>query len=400
MKELHLFILWSKANNKKEILECISRDFKVRNIFNFNWDKQYWDDNLSRFYAIDMENTKAKEKECGTGKFKVIVIEDDKSKYERILTSKGYREVNVNMFNKKTECRELAGGGFKVHSSTTVEEANHDFTLLFHKNVDDFEKKYKPSDKVIDMEMNLIACDGFKSLDELFYTMNNCSNYVVLRDFENDLTELTTIKEYDADILCDDLNNMKCILNASKENDIYTTIVNKQRVLFDIKYLGDGYYCESLENDILKTRIFHNKYFVPNKDLLYKSHLLHALIHKNNYETEYNERLSKLYKEHNANNDKKHYTDMLSKWMIKNGYFITVEKENPTKLNIDNVKLFNQEVYNKNLVEEIGLKKRIKELEEQNIDLKREIEIIENTKGYKLLNTIRKIVIGIKNIAR
>ena len=50
--EIHLFIIWSKAlNKKKKILSDLVEKFSVQEIYNITWSRDFFAKNLSRFYG-------------------------------------------------------------------------------------------------------------------------------------------------------------------------------------------------------------------------------------------------------------------------------------------------------------------------------------------------------------
>lgn len=403
MNNIFIFIIWKNAyKHRKEIILDIKDNFNIRNIIRIKWDSNKWEENLSRLYGAKLEDIKAKIKECGKEEFTLIILEDPKPVYKKRTTSHGEEIVNINMFDKKNKYRELTGGGFLIHASNSIKETNHDLTLLLGFNIEDYLVHFDLNKNEVEYKNNVIGCDGWNNISDILYVLNNCCNYVVLRDFENDLEELNYNANYDADILCDNLSSTVKVLNAKQiyinDSWLYQMKLNNKYILFDIKYVGDDYYCESLEKDILNNREVHHGYYIPNSSYLYNSHLLHALIHKDNFESEYNKRLSELYKNHSANKDIKYYIKQLSKWMINNGYTITIYKNNPNKTNINNIHLFDNKLYDSMIIKELEYNKKINCLIRENDSLKNELAIIKNTKGYKILELLRKIIIKVKNI--
>lgn len=401
MDNLFLFIVWKNAYGfKKNIISDIDASFSIRNVFSIRWSLGNWQRNLERFYGAKLEDIVAKIEECGKGEFALILVDDQNPKYEKRMTSRGEEIVNVNMFDKKSEYREMTGGGYLIHATNTIKETNHDLTLLFGLNIEDFCKQYLPSKKEILYANDLPGYNGWKNKNELFYVLNNCCNYVVLRDFENDLEELNTNSDYDVDILCENLPSTQKLINAEQiyrnETILYRIKIKNHYALFDIKYIGDDYYCLSLENDILENKEFHNGYYIPSSNYLYNSHLLHALIHKNNFDSEYNDRLAELYNKHDSSKNIEHYINMLSKWMIDNGYKITIYKNNPSKTNVNNIYLFDDGLYDSSIVKELEYIIKISNLEKENYKLNNELKIIKNTKGYKILESLRKCIIKVR----
>lgn len=409
--ELQLFIIWKNAFDKKdEIIDDMNKKFVIRNIYKVIWNDENWSNNLSRFYGTRLPEGSGKEEHCGKEYFLLIIVEDKNPKYEYRETSHGLEKVNINMFDKKMLYREWTGGGHKIHATNDLKEVNHDLTLLLGKNIDDFKKNIKPNKKIVEYREDIIGSKTWSSIEEIFYVLNNCDNYVVLRDFENNLVEMYNDSNYDVDLLCANKNDTKWILNAKEvflDNHIQYQINLKDKTsLFDLKYVGDNYYCEEMENDILDNKIMYKGFYVPNDDYLYMANLFHAIIHKNNYETEYNDRLAYIFKGiHDKNKSKEFYIKKLSNWMREKGYVIKVQNENPYKMNKDNIKLFDKGLYNSNIFEEIDVKSNIKTIEIENYNLKKHIENLTNeltnikteynkvisSKGWRILEKMRKL---------
>ena len=60
---------------------------------------------------------------------------------------------------------------------------------------------------------------------------------------------------------------------------------------------GDGYYDSNWTNDILKNKILYNdKFYIPDLVNEFYSLLYHVLIHKNDFNKKYNNRLIRLSK--------------------------------------------------------------------------------------------------------
>ena len=105
------------------------------------------------------------------------------------------------------------------------------------------------------------------------------------------------------------------------------------------------------------------------------------------------------------NKSKAFYIEKLSNWMSENGYVIKVQKDNPLKMNIENIKCFNQRFYNKNIFNEIEIRRQMKVLEDTTYEQQKNMESLESqvnyyknlynqvisSKGWKLLEIIRKL---------
>lgn len=411
MKEVHLFILWEHAREKeKEILDDINKNFKVLGKYNIKWNKENFSKNLSRFYGTNLPKNSGKEQHCGNGDFLLIIVEVDNPKYEERDTSKGKQVVNVNMFDKKTYYRELTGGGHKVHATNSEIETNHDLTLLLGKSIKDYVDGIKENEdtETINIERELTGNDGFTSIKEMFYTLNNCINYAILRNYETLPDEIYVNDHNDVDIVCDSLENAVYILNAEKvfQEDYrvhYKVKAENRDVFFDLRYVGDNYYYYKIEQEILNTRIYNEKGFYTISDELYFYTLLyHALLHKPSFAKDYKDRLQKMnskYTEEIMSDDKA--INLLNNWLLENGYIITVPIDISVQFNKENTKKFNELLYKNELqnIEKINmLLEENNVLKEEKKRLEEELQKIVNSKSWKITKPIRDFRLKNKKI--
>ena len=380
-KELHLFIIWNNAySHKDDILADIENSFTVRNIFEIKWSEEFFNSNLTRFYGTSLPKGCGKEQHIGRDKFLLVVVEVSNPKYEIRITSHGESNVCVNMFEKKQQYRELTSGkgSHMIHATDTIKEFNHDITLLLGLNKEDYIKKYKKSKKVISLNQDLIGANKkWDNLEDLFYVLNNTIDYVVLRDFENDLEELFNGK-HEADILTENKQEFIYISNGDYNDNNLVIDINNKKCLFDVKDFENNYYSVDMSKDILKSKIINNFYYIPNSEYHYYSCLYHALFHKNNFETEYNARLENVFGKsvHDKSKDKEYYIDLLDKWMEKYNYHVVVNLSNIKRNNISNMQL--SKTYNKKI------------LEEYNNEITKEFGISNDNYEDKIIDLIKK----------
>ena len=318
-KELHLLIIWENGRYKeKEILESLSKNFDIINLYNFRWEKNKFARNLSSFYGSNLPKRSKKEIHCGTGEFLVVTFYDNNPKYEFVETSRGSEKANINVFNIKNQFRMLTGGGHKIHTTNSTEETNHDLTLLFGLNYDDYEKKIKKdynqkSNKnyVHCISKNIIGTEGWKDFNELLYVMNSSLNYVVLRNFENLLNEDNQNTHGDIDFLVDNLEKAVQITNAKKvfkENYRvhYELMINQKKIYVDFRYIGDDYYDKNWQINILKEKIFFNKnFYIPSNENYFYSLLYHVFFHKIEISPDYPNKLENIFETIFYNSEKK-----------------------------------------------------------------------------------------------
>lgn len=412
-KELHLFIIWENARDKQnEILEDIKEKFTVRKVYDMMWSKENFSNNLSRFYGTNLPKGSSKEEHCGNGRFLLIVVEDENPKYEQRETSKGPRIVNINMFDSKEKYRNMTGGGHKVHATNDEVETNHDLTLLLDKNKEDFlatiEEGWDGSIEKLDKD--LFGSEEWKTVKDMFYALNNCTRYAILRNYEVLPDEIYVNEHNDIDLICESKEDAGYVLNAvpvfSEEYRVHNKVkVEGKIAYFDLRYIGDNYYTKKLEERILNNRVYNEKgFYTLNKEDYFYTLIYHATIQKLDFRDDYKNRLKNMHIE-NFETDED-FIEGLKKWLIENEY--------PIERPIDKTVIFNKHIVNqmgnllykteieeevsllKNKNEELQhevdeLNKLVKALKNENNSNKTKLEGILDSRSWKLAKAISKI---------
>lgn len=327
--ETHLFIIWQRGRYKEaEILEDMATHFTILKQYAITWTPELVSGNFTRFYGVNLPSNSSKEKECGIGEFLLCVVRDEHPVYEERMTSRGPETVNVNMFDSKTRYREWTGYGHKIHGTNSEKETNHDLTLLIGKNVKDFILENPDPSSVEALQRDIEGASGWKSLRHLFYVLNSTIAYVVLRNFESLPDKHDVSIHGDIDLLVDNRDNIRYITNAKvayrEQYRVYHHIkVGTRSIPFDFRYVGDNYYDKSWEQDILDTRVLHEKgFYVMDAQNLYYSLLYHAYIQKRVIASDYPEKLEHFAKAINViyTNNPQESIRQLDTFMYKHGY--------------------------------------------------------------------------------
>ncbi len=351
--ETHLFIIWEKArNHEQEIIAKIRQKFSVLKLFEVSWNRDKFSENLTSFYGAKLPKNSHKEEHCGNGKFLLIVVEDQNPQYAERPTSKGVQVVNINLFDAKDEYRQITGGGHKIHSTNSLKEVQHDIVLLTGLSLKDFRKKYQtPSQEVEELKIDLPAVRGWKSVEELFYFLNETSEHVVLRNFDILPKSFSSEEHGDIDLLVDDLNEIMFVTGATKIFDLDYRVhckikIVSEEVLFDFRYLNDGYYDSKIEKEILQTRKLNEQnIFTPSSEMHFYSLLYHALVHKHKIANDYLISFSKLsdavgvidYSKNFRELKEEYLKKLLDEWMVKNGYSYTKPNDKSVIFNEENI---------------------------------------------------------------
>lgn len=352
----HLLIIWSKGlDHKEHILNDLKNQFDVLNIYQFDWDKKYFSDNLKRFYSHSQYKRKQRKfnriikrkiKHCGDGKFIAVVFDDLDPKFEQRKTSSGVRVVNTNVFDRKSKYRTLTGGGHKIHASDDAFETNKDLSLLFGMTTDDFKKQELEKGKsVIKSTRNILGVPYWNSVQELFFAFNNSIDYVVLRNFECLPDEYNIEGHGDIDLMVENLNYVKYLTGAKpgyphkKHRCYYYININNEDVPFDFRHVSDNYYDVKWQLDILKTReLTSGGFYIPNSVHYFYSLLYHAIVQKPVFGADYKLRIQKLSKNITGLNVEENYStldylNVLSEYFKSNTYNFVIPKDRSVHFN-------------------------------------------------------------------
>ena len=285
--EIHVIITWGKKNLSDQIISLLPSDISIihsffykKNFFGFFSYKRITF--LKKFYS----NRNLMHGDKGKDGFYSYLLLDKNPKYEQRLNvfSKEISFVNKRIFDLKNKIR--AGRMGYIHASDNLTEASDNIKALtpnWGKYPLFLWNHWKPS---------------FKTFSEFFIFLNSNKNlkYAVLRGFDAKKNFDDTT---DIDLLVNDAHLFERLTGAEyyKHNDerksyyalsvnnggykvaAYIIIGNK-KIKFDIRRVGDGYFCLKWQNQMLKNSIrVKNVNFLNNKDQFY-SLLYHDIIHK------------------------------------------------------------------------------------------------------------------------
>jgi hypothetical protein len=282
MTETHLIIDWTNFfinldNWIKDTLE-LKEKILIKKIENKSKI-------MSKFYGTNVNDFR------GETDFNLYILEDKGPIYDYRNTSKGYRKVNINIFDLKIKLRKITGG-YKIHTTDNIQETKDNLKAL---NI--FEQYYKQL--------------KFESLNDVFNELNKYPElkWIVMRNFEGMPNKINIDKHLDVDLLVNDYYLIKRILDGTSATDnryddgknriLNNVIINNKNILFDFRYIGDNYYDFKFQNKMLNSRIQHeNGFYIPNKEMHLYSLIYHAIIHKSNISNTYIE----TFKQNGINN--------------------------------------------------------------------------------------------------
>ncbi len=178
----------------------------------------------------------------------------------------------------------------------------------------------------------------FKNINDFFKKLNDAGiNYLVLRNYENfHKPEIFINGHGDVDMLCDDSQAIVSLIDAiSKRPDEYPLrgdgihyyiIVGENEVSLDLRQIGDGYYCDKWEKDMLENRVMHDGFYVMDNENYFYSLIYHAILQKKFLSDDYINRLTCMANQINVVIDhynEKGFINALEKYMRQHNYVFT-----------------------------------------------------------------------------
>jgi len=170
----------------------------------------------------------------------------------------------------------------------------------------------------------------FKNIQQVIDKLNaDAVNYLILRNYECLLDDKIYVGGHeDIDILCENaasiVKSLGAISNREREdNTHYHIYISGNRVNLDLRSVGDGYYCEDWQREMLRSKRVHNGFYVMNDENYYYSLIYHAIFQKKTFTEEYRLRLMEMSKRLGTqimDFDREHFIEQLCSYMKSKDY--------------------------------------------------------------------------------
>ena len=308
---------------QKDIIADMETRFKILGIHTVTWEKKHFASNLTRFYGENLPPHSNKEKLCGNDPFTLVVVLDEHPLYRTRMTSKGPSVVNVNLFDSKEMYRIWTGGGHMIHGTNSDKEIRHDIILLTGISKEDYLNKSKKAGTVLtDSFDSMPGENGWESMDQILYVLNDTVEYVILRNFSGLFSDYNNTVHGDVDILTTNRYLAKLALNAKPEHKSKRRVQHVVKIkgggtYFDIRYVGDNYYCKTWEKRIIENRYkTENNYYRTDNENFSYSLLYHALVQKPKIAEDYKELFACMF----PNQDDVQLKSTLIRFLENNNY--------------------------------------------------------------------------------
>ena len=332
--ECHLIVLWDRARcEERRICDDLAQHVNVLASVELAWPIDA-EAAFRQFYGVKLTAAHGKVRECGTGPFKVFFVRVENPVYEERNTSRGVERVNVTMFDLKMKYRSWTGGGHKIHATNSVQETRRDILLLTGHTLEEWEAGI-PADC-----SPLPGVRGWRDLAEVFRTLDATERYVVLRNSEMLPDGFDPSLHGDIDFLVENRDEVAGLLqarkvHAGKHRVHYEMTVAGKPVRLDLRHVGDGYYCEQWERDILaRRRRTPGGVWIPSASDGFHSLVYHALYQKLKIASDYRGKAAALARECGVRGESfEEWLFTLEEFLRDNGYAVTRPEDESVRFN-------------------------------------------------------------------
>src|SRR5690554_42612 len=183
--------------------------------------------------------------------------------------------------------------------------------------------------------MNIKNKANFKNIHQVIARLNSSTvAYAILRNYDNLLEDELYMEGHgDIDLICEDsrklapdigaLDHPGHVRNGEGNGTHYIIYINGVEVSLDLRHIGDAYYCEQWERDMLLRRKLHNGFYVLSKEDYFYTLIYHAIFQKDTFSEDYQRRLKKMGEDLGVeikNNSISFYVNLLEKHMKQHDY--------------------------------------------------------------------------------
>lgn len=261
--QVGLFALWPNARKQEQqVLNDLGARFDILGIYEIEWTPRLVAANYQRFYSDLQLRGVYHANRKGTGKFLVIPVRDPKPEFKECMTSKGSRLVNANFLDAKMLYREWSDD-LNVHCSETVIEANRDLTMLLGTNAEDtLARRHEWPGTLVSLRRDISGAEGWSSLEQMFYVLNNAVEYVVLNsdvirsgDSETPI-ELATGDYYGLHTI---LSNRRYLPLLPEEGCTLPVLIAGKRRMIGLRFAGDRFIDPDWMQDLLANRVLDSE---------------------------------------------------------------------------------------------------------------------------------------------
>lgn len=339
--ETHLIVLWANArSHEQEILEDIRHHLSICRVVEITWSQECTASNYARFYGLDQPASEHRAAECGSGPLLCVVVKDEAPRAAYVETRGGHQLLNPKLAELGEKYRNWTGSEYKVHTTCTQREVNHDSTLLLGLDYADLSTRYTAEwdGQIEALQQDLAGATGWKDWHQFFYTLNATLEYVLLRGSSWVNTSGCPPTEHgDVDLLICGARQAGLIIGGKTCYQTHTRkkqfiSVGEQKVYIDLWDTANSYHDPAWERDILEHSEQQEPLMrVPNLRNQFYLLIYHCLVHKRKVAEDYRGALRDMALQlgcYNPDAGFDQYFILLARFMRDNHYVFTRPDDN------------------------------------------------------------------------
>lgn len=287
--EYACFAIWEGGRRREDdIVAELGKRFTIVADFLIHWSDRHYRRNIQRLYLRPGETGGVGyDRKVGKPPFRFVIVEDAVPSYTWWKSVSGNIEPsNRNVVREKYRFRSWFDEPYQVHSSNNIGEFYFQSVLLLGRPLLQ-QALCRRSPETVELHRDLEGADGWKDWKSLFAILNVCTDYLVLRNYENLPRQA---EAGDVDFLCDNLQLLASAANVRQNiNRTYKghVEVGGERIPVDIRFVGDGYYSAAWEKDVIRRKVFLDGMYVPRPDDYFFTLLYHCKVHKRSVDRKY-----------------------------------------------------------------------------------------------------------------
>jgi hypothetical protein len=350
--DLHLFVVWEKSREfLDEIRNDILKHLVIHSSCEVEWSEKNKRENYARFYNRPIQERGTIDEKKGGGRFIVLIASDPKPDYgltrddefsDDDVASNVFFQ-NKNVLKVKRLIR-IYTSKYGVHSSTNPEEFRHQLVLLFGPSVAS-KVMNSPDSQLGMLETPFGDCagaEGWESLEELFWALNLCTDYAVVRKLETFIDEPVE-KLKDADLVVKNATTIYNIVGATSRDHHpaaakFDVLIGGESLFLHCQQVGNGYFDPQWQRCILNNTQ-GDRVRVPIPEFNFFGEIYQKLVYKKEWTESSRTRILVLgqilgYSTKTINkiiSDYKFSVSLLAQWMCSQGFVPTTVQEKQRK---------------------------------------------------------------------
>ncbi len=306
--QAHIFVVWQSGfAHLSQILWELSLEFEIKFAQHLEWEKEEVPQMLTRMYPNrDFDHNSPKMKEIGGNQLVFIFVVDKSPEIKGEVNQRALR--HKRRHRSTSQGHSVFLGRVKnvnyLHASDLETEAFFNFQALTGGSREAFDEIksresviYLPEQTASGLSLKELPVPQFDRAQDVFHVLNEHTRYAVLRNWEGWPEAWTSMEHEDIDVLTNDYYKTLLLLGARpvfpQNYRVHHLVeVGDGAIPFDVRFVGDGYYDQKWQQDLLNRRVEQDGFYRLSDEDYFWTLLYHGVFHKRGLSPEYKSRLT------------------------------------------------------------------------------------------------------------